>query len=558
MDAVCTQLRENGWSWLTNMEDLCRSVYGTDDLRRVELKVGDLPTTFALGNPLESMILHNWMGEAPFSCRRMWWAPLSAGQEVAMVRDSHKPEVSLKLLATGRPLPMRWEPGPHINGPMELDAEVNVVHIQSEQDAGIVVLDNALLLSGSPPRTWTTWQPASWCVDTQDIGMAGVTELQPRTSDWWDGRRAIRATIISNCRGHAEFLSMFDDMQLVPTDIAVRATEEAGVGANKMQRFFDTVPSDATLMRMRSDPRCSNTTSGKPLPSTTFTVLCPRGELLRRMCAEKSLYRSIEATCIHGFGSATSLLLPYGEPKLSVCKSQVLLPGILRRTGCHTIDLHRDPETVGHFIQWVGHSAMDFCNIQELIPILMGSPPIRLRHLLQETETSSVRVCISSGQTVPELHAILCGLFCFLNPLLLLDEVVSLAVAVCILFFEDNRTMSPDHLAVCYRWHDQCWSSTVGKAPTRPLTLRMSRCRRRGYLNTPHCLRLPAVQRAVVVESAPVQKHKKRLSSSTTVTVHQMEEPVTCTRITTVRSTRTVLAFLRRRMSWGKRLNRYH
>ena len=555
MDAVCTQLRENGWSWLTNMEDLCRFVYGTDDLRRVELKVADPPITYALGNPLESMILHNWMGEAPFYCRRMWWTSLSVGQQVAMVRDSHQPHVSLKLLATGRPLPMRWEPGPHIIGPMELDADVNVVHIQSEQDVGIVVLDNVLLLSQSPSHMWTTWQPSSWCVDTQDIGLLGIPTLLTRTSAWWDGRRAIRAWIITQCKGHTEFLSMFDEMQLVPTDMALRATEEAGVGSNKVGRFFDTVPSDSTLMRMRSDPRCSHTTADKLLPTTTtFTVLCPRGELLRRMCAEKSLYRSLEATCIHGFGSTTSLLLPYGEPKLSVCKSQVLLPGILRRTGCHTIDLHRDPETVGHFIQWVGHSAMDFCNIQELIPILTTSPPICLRQLLQETEAPSVRVCISSGQTVPELHAILCGLFCFLNPLLLLDEVVSLAVAVCILFFEDNRTMSPDHLAVCYRWHDQCWSSTVGKAPTTPLTLRLSRCRRRGYLNTPHCLRLPAAVNDIA-KSVPVPVHKHKRPPSM---VQETEEPVTRTHITTVQSTRSVLAFLRRRMSWGKRLNRYH
>ena len=102
MDAVCTQLRENGWSWLTNMEDLCRFVYRTDDLRRVELKVADPPITYALGNPLESMILHNWMREAPFYCRRMWWTSLSVGQQVAMVRDSHQPPSPPPAIVTNR------------------------------------------------------------------------------------------------------------------------------------------------------------------------------------------------------------------------------------------------------------------------------------------------------------------------------------------------------------------------------------------------------------------------------------------------------------------------
>ena len=51
MEAMCAQLTENGWTWLTNIEDLCRFVYGTDDLRRVELKVADPPHHICFGQP---------------------------------------------------------------------------------------------------------------------------------------------------------------------------------------------------------------------------------------------------------------------------------------------------------------------------------------------------------------------------------------------------------------------------------------------------------------------------------------------------------------------------
>ena len=99
----------------------------------------------------------------------------------------------------------------------------------------------------------------------------------------------------------------------------------------------------------------------------------------------------------------------------------------------------------------------------------------------------------------------LCFLFCYLNPMLLLDEIVSLAVATCMLVFQDNRTMTADHLALCNTWHIHCWDRWCGHG--RPVSLLpLSRLMARSTRN-PEASKL---SRIIEVEKLSKPQHTKR------------------------------------------------
>jgi hypothetical protein len=53
----------------------------------------------------------------------------------------------------------------------------------------------------------------------------------------------------------------------------------------------------------------------------------------------------------------------------------------------------------------------------------------------------------------------------FLHPLLLMDEAVSLAVAVCILVYRDNRTMTDERLRQCGAWQRVRWTRLLDSDP---------------------------------------------------------------------------------------------
>ena len=78
-------LREQGWVRVPSLEDfqaLCQLVYHVDDLKTVQCTVQSpgvhsrFPSAYTLGNPLEAMVFHNWMGSVPLYFQRIWWTPL--------------------------------------------------------------------------------------------------------------------------------------------------------------------------------------------------------------------------------------------------------------------------------------------------------------------------------------------------------------------------------------------------------------------------------------------------------------------------------------------------
>ena len=197
---------------------------------------------------------------------------------------------------------------------------------------------------------------------------------------------------------------------------------------------------------------------------------------------------------------AADLLLPYGRP-VRDDDGHVRLPDAFARTGCDRVEVHRDTACRGHFLLCgAGRCAVDFGDMHELLRMLCADRRMvwpTLQSLVVPAppeETGVVRFGIACHGADPRaVHAVVCAVACLLNPLALLDEVVALGVAVGMLVFNDNRTLSMDDLVVCEAWHRACFARVLpsAAAPWTPVTLQI---RGRGRLRVPSPPRLPPAE----------------------------------------------------------------
>ena len=435
---------------------------------------------------------------------------------------------------------------------------------------GIAVLDN--LLIGSPTgavMVWTGAHPSMWSSEPNgqpNLPRIHAKHMGGKGRDWWEDRRALRASIISIMMGQEDLLSVFDDTELITQEVSVEALLNCGITERDRRRYFDSIPGDNVLVRLRRVPpeEPDQRERDKNHTPLWFHIMCPRGEVIHRMCMDEGLYDAGQAV-IRGFQGTEYLLLPHGGPHLSTDGTQILLPAILQRSGCSCVDIYRDPDAVGHVVKLPGcTSGTDLYSIGDLIQTLMKVQGPGLHELLVTPGKDSISFCIATSHTVPDVHAILTAFFCFLNPLVSLDEAVSIAVAACMLVFQDNRTMSPDHLAMCFTWHSECWRRVFGVSPIQRITLRVSRRNRRGWLNTPSCVRLVLRKE----ERAPLEtigngqkRNNKKVRTIKNTDVGELQLPVDALPVIQKpalprrNNTRGLLAALNRTVRWGKRLH---
>ena len=111
---------------------------------------------------------------------------------------------------------------------------------------------------------------------------------------------------------------------------------------------------------------------------------------------------------------------------------------------CERIRICRDADAAGNYVR-LPHVTTDFDGTLELISILADGPAPTLRDLLVPPRTSlgDIELCVNLNQPVTDVHGMLSVFFSYLNAMMRLDEVVSMAVVACILLFQDNRTMPP-------------------------------------------------------------------------------------------------------------------
>jgi hypothetical protein len=168
------------------------------------------------------------------------------------------------------------------------------------------------------------------------------------------------------------------------------------------------------------------------------------------------------------FASMDQLLLPYGQPEVRAGGDVWLPPLVAAATACARIRVHRDNTTSGHFLELDDHGTLDVIDFQDAweqlgrLPVAADVPRLLGLH---GAEPPRVRIGLSVGADTRETHGILVLCLLYLHPFLLLDEAVSLAVAVCILVYRDNRTMTDEHLKRCTEWHRVQWARLLDSDP---------------------------------------------------------------------------------------------
>jgi hypothetical protein len=405
-------------------------------------------------------------------------------------------------------------------------------------------------------------------------------ELHRKECDWWEVRQHLQRHIVRHCiqsSNHTSLLT-FDELALAQRSTAIAALDACLIQHDRLHRFFEPIPDDPGFLKLRGEPLdagCGTGSRERPSAAGYLSTACPRGELLHRLCAEAGLYR-VQELRIQGFQNMESLLMPFGPPQWDGERKDIRLPPVLRRSGCSSIHINRDAELRGHFVQFPRGDVVDFDTLDELVTALsVHAPCLTLRrHLVSDEEDlGTLLITLSIHQHAQDLHAVLTALYCYLNPLLLLDEAVSLAVASCMLILQDNRTMFSDDLVVCHAWHRRCWTSMmepglssaqkkrerdcVREAPAKPIVLNISQRHRRGFLNIPAGKGLLLYQQ----DGGPPPKHRGPRNSNRkavlgVATVYPTENKVKPLPRMSVRrqTTRTILAMLSKQNQWHRRL----
>ena len=190
MDDILEHLNSYGWAWLSSLDvakDLCHAMYSTSELELVRMTIAkpvDETALCVLGNPLEGMVMHNWMGTVPQFCQRIWWMPMETDQHVSILRDSHRPEVVHQVLLRTGCRGFVWDAGPdrsvHRHSPIRLGPRMYTtmntvrcreeeVQVQCRSKTGSVVLDR-LFLHMRLFLEYTHAFPAElshfWCLDS--------------------------------------------------------------------------------------------------------------------------------------------------------------------------------------------------------------------------------------------------------------------------------------------------------------------------------------------------------------------------------------------------------
>ena len=368
MSTVHDHLFHEGWAWLPTPEsfrDFCDVLYHGMELVAVQQTIPPCvgPSIYAMGNPVEYMVFLNHMESVPLYCHRVWWLPLSAGEEIILLRRSHDATFAHPFLATGRALPLSWDAGPQSMQNVPIDKAVYAayaVQVHAVAASGVVVLDNMLIASPIHGTVgWTSWQPVQW---SSSSGCSTVVIPERSTpckghTDWWGQLRQLRSSILTCCMQHGgSSLCMFDDMLLVNKETVLHSMHSCGLHERTLSTFFQTM--DGGHYRLRTEPPTSGVHEEDEAnhggPPSTLEVSCPRGSLLHRMCIEEGLY-SPQDIMIRGFDSMDVLQLPFGRPQWNEHRKQESI-GIAACSRHHIVAEH--PATSDLFPRITVNNAM--------------------------------------------------------------------------------------------------------------------------------------------------------------------------------------------------------
>ena len=174
-----------------------------------------------------------------------------------------------------------------------------------------------------------------------------------------------------------------------------------------------------------------------------------------------------------GFETMEQLLLPYGKPHFAE-RNCAHLPKILSCTGLERVhfDSQWNADDHTHTFSMRGTNIMSFgiqfdspsmfvqkwstycktfrkgcLNLGTIASIVLGQPP-----------ALEVTLTLSPGAVAPTLHGCLCVVLAIMNPLLFLEEIVSLGLSITMVYLRDNRTMDAADMMICQGLLTECRS----------------------------------------------------------------------------------------------------
>lgn len=222
-----------------------RTIYHTTDLAATDITVAggstkaELASTYTMGNPLEPLVLLDWVWNATVADRakrvlhlcRIWYGQVDGRTPVRLYGDLHSQRMLECLAKSPRAsVPLVWTDAPHVGGPYAgglFGDPAEVVAVPST----VFAIASVFVERGAVPRQWHHVAPAAWgamlpvqttlttCAPPQH-GAADTAIKCPA-----DRYEAVRRQIVLAIRTilPTEEIEATESGQKIPTDVAFRA-----------------------------------------------------------------------------------------------------------------------------------------------------------------------------------------------------------------------------------------------------------------------------------------------------------------------------------------------
>lgn len=484
-------------------------VYGrnTADLEEVSLTVdgsaAPSPGVAFLGNPVETVAFHNWHrrgdggGPSYLRMRRVWAARVRPGDApVWLLHTRHTAAAVHDLLRLsdvpaprGPRVRIAWSARPHVTGPVRLSRR-SVTQAQRRlpgspgDDGWCVVLDSTPLVLPTAHQ-WIGFHPAGW--DNRVLTRASAPAATPAqaqppvplrsaSSSWWTARNELRQTVAAVLMQRPcvpgtrpDDLATFDETEIFPLVVLEHAME-----TDAIQRFVDRLPTaDRAFVRLRVSPPPLATAAAPRAPAVDAaaaaeaeeTIVCPRAMLIHRAAYDVHTRRP---PAIRGWTALDELLLPYGAPIPSGPGRLQLPPvcGPLLRCARFLREASESGVVVGSVVLRPSDRAIGegFRDSRFVARCLAPGGFLGSDSGCEEDEDLVVDLVVSGMCEPPEAHALVYAALVVFNPLPAPEEVVCLALAITMHFFNDNRTMDAGRFAACLTWHAECFARVAANA----------------------------------------------------------------------------------------------
>lgn len=493
-----------------------------------------------LGNPIESLVCGSMLHqtEPPIRLCRVWAIRLESGQSLRILNGTHcgaterffffcfnqKPEPPRynALRSRRRILSVRWDSRAHVTQGIRVsDYAVRRTRVQVDGPAVVLAL-GTVLLQCDATVTARSWPPCEWLSETLDPVVNDWT--QSASLSWFAEHSTLLVVLNGVLQSDPVAVENFGRYGLLHDTAIQTALGQLHWEIGAKVRHTDPVPGDETREwhYVRHFPQDNETVSADgsapAVANGGDTIADPRSLYVHALAQFHAYTSRGTRPVIPGFRRESDLLLPYGGPVPNPPRS-IELPWAFRCGGCQRLRIHAEwtgDDRVHSLL--INHSnglttGIEFTGIHECVErwreFGVPLPLTNLDALLfggSHRIAHTVEFTVARGALAVDLHGVLCVqapsaasdprvlvsvVFLALNPLALLEEVISLAIAVGMRLIQlfsydmkiavvirDNRTLPTLELPFLQQWHNECrsrfWAEVIDQpdpVDTQPLQI---------------------------------------------------------------------------------------